>query len=338
MANMVGSDFITKVMVRPNPTVEEQILAKFPISPSAYTGTRLTQLADLWEFYKFNNLALRYVPAVPVSLACQLVLYVDLDPSDDPTVIPNADALIRQAVAQTGAQQWNFHVPKRIPMALRNDRQFFFTGVDKQNVRFSQQGMAYLIQITSPVNFNGEPIATEIEAGSIFFDWNIGFNIPQINPSAITNTRIGFDDDQTVGYVRIVPGMEQFHVVGLRPKTKFVVSPIITVPSEAGYILKMFYNSSDDDGAFFRYSLGAENMVYINNQSSNRMPGFVIIETDIEGSSKDFFLESSPSLDVFTGCYLRFSALNVGISGISTPIRYLKSGEVLTSSRMLLGE
>jgi len=127
------------------------------------------------------------VPAVPVTLACQLVLYVDLDPSDDPTVISNPDALIRQAVAQTGAQQWNFHTPKSIPMAMRSDQQYYFTGEDKQNVRFTQQGVAYLIQVTNAVNVSGEPITSDIIAGSIFFDWQCNFNIPQINPESVVS-------------------------------------------------------------------------------------------------------------------------------------------------------
>ena len=155
---MSGSDFFSTVEVQPNVSGIGRIIAKVPISPSQFPGTRLTQLSNLWEFFKFTKFHLRWVPAVPTTLACQFVLYIDLDPSDDPTIISDEDALIRQAVAQTGAQQWNFHVPKTIPLAMRSDRQYYFTGVDKQNVRFSQQGAAYLIQITNPINFNGENI------------------------------------------------------------------------------------------------------------------------------------------------------------------------------------
>jgi len=179
-----GSDFVGTVTVRAGAVGSQRILHAWPISPSAFPGTRLTQFASLYEFFRFTKLQLRYVPAVPVTLACQLCLYVDLDPKDDPAVITNPDALVRQAVAQTGAQQWNFHTAKSTPLAMRTDQQFYFTGEDRSNVRFSQQGVAYLIQITDPVNVNGEPIATDLQAGSIFFDWSVDFNIPQINPEA----------------------------------------------------------------------------------------------------------------------------------------------------------
>jgi hypothetical protein len=200
-----GSDFITSVIVKSDITLPtSRILAEFPISPSAFPGTRLTQFSQLYEFYKFVSLRLRYVPAVPVTLACQLVLYVDLDPTDDAGTITDADFLVRQAVAQTGAQQWNFHTPKVIPMAMRTDQQFYFTGNDKQNVRFTQQGKAYLIQVTQAVNVSGDPIASDIEAGSIFFDWVVDFNIPQLNPetsivTSVTGETIKYFTDTPTG-------------------------------------------------------------------------------------------------------------------------------------------
>jgi len=182
-----GSDFLTTVTVKADLTnPADRVLLEIPITPSGFPGTRLTQFSQLYEFYKFVSLRLRYVPAVPVTLACQLVLYVDLDPTDDPTAITNSDALIRQAIAQTGSQQWNFHTPKVIPMAMRADQQFYFTGDDRQNVRFTQQGKAYLIQVTQAVDVSGTPITTDIEAGSVFIDWTVDFNIPQINPESVS--------------------------------------------------------------------------------------------------------------------------------------------------------
>jgi hypothetical protein len=205
-----------------------KIIASFPISPSAYPGTRLTQLSNLWEFFKFDKFHVRWVPAVPTTLACQFVFYVDLDPSDDPTVILDEASLIRQAVAQTGAQQWNFHVPKRIPMAMRSDRQFYFTGLDKQNVRFSQQGKGYLIQITNPINFNGENLVDDIQAGSLFIDWTVAFNTPQINPEPIVAaSTLPFAPSPAVR-VPLSPspadGVTEYTLSGLTPGNAYVYS------------------------------------------------------------------------------------------------------------------
>ena len=226
---MSGSDFFSTVEVQPNVSGIGRIIAKVPISPSQFPGTRLTQLSNLWEFFKFTKFHLRWVPAVPTTLACQFVLYIDLDPSDDPTIISDEDALIRQAVAQTGAQQWNFHVPKTIPLAMRSDRQYYFTGVDKQNVRFSQQGAAYLIQITNPINFNGENILSTLQAGSLFIDWTVNFSTPQLNPSAAVMTTVTSADisnrlTSTDVLSDIVNGSVLFTISGFLPRRYYVVS------------------------------------------------------------------------------------------------------------------
>lgn len=173
-----GSDFVNIVTVRGTPTRSERILVAQDISPSAFAGTRLTQLSQLYERYRFKSMNLRWVPAVPATLACQFLLYVDTDPLDDPEDAATVEILIRQATAQTGSQQWNFNLAKRIPMALRRDDQLYYTGDTKLNPRFSLMGRAYLIQVTNPVNFNGEPITTDFEAGSLYIDWVCEFQTP----------------------------------------------------------------------------------------------------------------------------------------------------------------
>lgn len=182
-----GSDFLGPLTVAAAPaTAAARILLAQSISPSAFAGTRLTQLSQLWERYRFRKFRLRWVPAVPKTLACQLIIYQDTDPLDDPSVITDADALVRQATAQTGSQQFNFINKMGIDLARRSDDQLYYTGVDKQNERFNRQGNFYVIQVTDPVNFNGDTLTDNIMAGSIYVDWVCEFQIPQINPTAVT--------------------------------------------------------------------------------------------------------------------------------------------------------
>jgi hypothetical protein len=116
---------------------------------------------------------------------------VDTDPLDDPTVITDTDAFIRQAVSQAGAQQWNFSSTKTTSLAQRADKQLYYTGADKKNSRFSQQGTAYFCQLTNAMDFNGKVITGELDCGSLFLDWEIEFQIPQINPSAVVTRGTG---------------------------------------------------------------------------------------------------------------------------------------------------
>ena len=184
-----GSDFLGTVTVRSNPTTAERILIADSISPSAFSGTRLTQLSQLWERYRFRKFRIRWVPAVPKTIACQLIIYQDTDPLDDPSTITNPQALIRQATAQAGSQQFNFINACAIDLAQRSDRsKLYYTGADKQNERFTRQGNFYVIQVTDPINFNGDAITTDIMSGSLYVDWTCEFQIAQINPCALFTT------------------------------------------------------------------------------------------------------------------------------------------------------
>lgn len=194
-----GSDFLGPLTVRSSPnSTADRILLSNSISPSAFPGTRLTQMSNLWERYRFRKFRLRWVPAVPKTIACQLIVYQDTDPLDDPTIIPDADALVRQATAQAGSQQFNFINPMSIDLARRSDDQLYYTGADKQNERFNRQGNFYVIQVTDPLNFNGEAITSDIMAGSLYVDWVCEFQIAQINPTAALNPPDQFSSPRTL--------------------------------------------------------------------------------------------------------------------------------------------
>jgi hypothetical protein len=102
---------------------------------------------------------------------------------DDASTITDASQLVRQATAQSGAKQWNFNQPKAIPLTMRADDQLYYTGVDRQNERFTRQGTLYVVQVTDPVGFDGSAVSS-IVAGSLYVDWQCEFQIPQIEPEA----------------------------------------------------------------------------------------------------------------------------------------------------------
>ena len=185
-----GSDYLSDITVGPTSTVNDTIKLNKLITPSDYLGTRVTALSNLWERYRIRKFNIRYVPAVPNTIACQLLAYQDTDPLDDPTNFTTVDALIRQGMAQTGSRLFNFNTKVSIPLAQRKDDEFYYTGLEKQNLRFNAQGKFYLLQVTEPLDFNGAPLLADIKAGSIYVDWVIDFDTPQINPSAIVNPSI----------------------------------------------------------------------------------------------------------------------------------------------------
>lgn len=225
---MQGSDFLSIVEVKPAPTASERILAVIDISPSMFPGTRLTQMSQLYERYRFTNFRIRYVPAVPTTVACQLLVYLDTDPTDDPSSATTAEILIRQATAHTGSQQWNFNVPKLIPLPMRADRTLYYTGDTKLNPRFNLQARAFIVQVTDPVNFNGEPVLNNLQAGSLYIDWVCLFQTPQINPAGfasggIESVKLAFPDPDASGLVQYPQSEPEELPLTLTPNAQYLV-------------------------------------------------------------------------------------------------------------------
>lgn len=185
-----GSDFIGALNILGSTdyaTVANRILSSVNVEPSAFPGTRLSILGGLYERYRFRKFNLRYVPAVPNTLACQILWYFDTDPRDDPTSISSAAALIRQAIAHTGGQQWNFNHAKTNPLPQRIDDQWYYTDENTgDQVRFTRQAVGRMIQVTQLLDFNGVAPAGNIEAGSLYIDWECEFQLPQIDADVVT--------------------------------------------------------------------------------------------------------------------------------------------------------
>ena len=293
-----GSDFITTVSVAKSTTPQSRILATFPISPSAYPGTRLTQFSNLYEFFRFNSFRIRYVSAVPDTIACQFVVYIDLDPLDDAADIGDPDSLIRQAVAQTGAMQFNFNGDKNIPLAMRADRQLYFTGQDKQNARFSQQGRAYLIQVTDPIDFNGQSLTGPLEAGSLFIDWSCMFSTPQLNPGALLNTlpQGALDTVKALNYTYTPatdsdvwePSWAPGGTPLLKPRTFYIASMYLDYPSLRGFCnapgTSVAILWGDENGNILA---GLSKLTISGIPDAPGLLGTLILETDANGIPKN---------------------------------------------------
>jgi hypothetical protein len=170
-----------------------------------------------------------------MTIACQFIIYIDTDPLDDPSTIADPDAILRQATAQARSQQFNFNRAKNISLCVRKDDQMYYTGADKQNLRFSNQGTAYIIQVTSAMDFNGGTISTPIDAGSVYLDWNVCFDIPQINPSALLLT----------SWVDSIPTTYNFVNIYKDGDYSFNVSGSITVEPNQAYVAHFDFTQFD---------------------------------------------------------------------------------------------
>jgi len=180
-----GSDFITSFKLAHD--TDSRVLVDELISPSAMRQTRLFYLANLWEMYRFTKFSVRYVPALPDSVGGQIAGYIDTDPTD--VVTEEGEDLVRATNSQTGVKQWNVSQGCIINLAKRKDDQMFYTGLTPSSDsgpsdRQTYQGRLYVVQMTKPMNYLGQPLTEDISAGSLYVDWEIVFRTPQLEPIA----------------------------------------------------------------------------------------------------------------------------------------------------------
>lgn len=185
-----GTDLIGPITVKSADNLvdaSDWIVYNAPISPSGFPGTRLNAISQLWERYRFRKFDLFFVPALANTLSCQLIMYEDTDPIDDPTVISNPDALWQQAMSQGGASQFNFTTPKCARLCQRKDDEFYYTG-DTGNQRFINQGRIFVLQSSFLTDMNGQKLTEDLLAGTLYIKWRIDLQTPQINPESVVRS------------------------------------------------------------------------------------------------------------------------------------------------------
>ena len=310
---MSGSDFLSTVTVVPNISdPDDRILSVISVSPSLFSGTRLAVMSQLFERYRFVSFRVRYVPAVPTTLGCQLLSYLDTDPLDDPSVILDGDQLLRQATAHTGSQQWNFNTPKVISLPVRSDGQLYYTGLTRQNERFNVQAKIYLIQVTRPVDINGSPVASPIEAGSLYIDWNVRFETPQINPFSATSP-LARSVVISVGEA-VFPVGSIITVTGLSPLAKYGIVPQFCCINFANALGNYRFRPAliSDGGVDFDYATDSGITIYCGHNSS-----LDITPNNTKVGCGCYDLTSvSPDLNFFASDYLICPAMSDSLGRI----------------------
>jgi len=183
-----GDDFLGTIKVKGAfTTVDDQIVTSYELSPSLLTSTRLARMSELFESYKFTSLRIVFKPSVGSTSACQLVAYIDTDPTDDPSGAADRDQLVRTATAHTGNRIWNFTRENAVVMPTSGDGRWYYTGPTALNIRQNVQAKFWLLQSTEASNLLGEPVPEPLTAGSLQIYWTVAFKNAQISKSATLN-------------------------------------------------------------------------------------------------------------------------------------------------------
>ncbi|APG76596.1 hypothetical protein 3 [Wenling tombus-like virus 5] len=225
-----GSDYLGEVTTATPLTAKNTVRLSMQLSPTGFKGTRVSALGELYEKYRYRRAVVRYVPALPATVGGQLLAYVDQDPKDDPREVQDLKALRAMASSSSGAQAWNLPLAKSITMPGTNENKWYYTGHQEENPRLSVQGVLHLLQMTDAVGTDGQPLAANSVAGTLYLDWVLEFKTPQMNPELVAAAK-GYVPDVPIG----PPGGGK-HVTLDTRKLGDQASSWIPIPSEDGFI------------------------------------------------------------------------------------------------------
>jgi hypothetical protein len=166
-----GNDFMevvaTNLSVTPGTNVINQL-----VNPASFPGTRLSQLAPLWERYQVRKWEFCYIPSVAATEPGQFVGYPEYDP-DEP--LPSVGAALQTAFASMDAQVWNVYDCCCIEFGRVDPFTDLFVDPDASaELRLSTVGQLNI--------FASSNLTASKSYGSIVMYYDIDFYIPQINP------------------------------------------------------------------------------------------------------------------------------------------------------------
>lgn len=165
-----GSDYVGQVNVDAASLGAGSKLLELDVCPSQFTGTRISQIAPLFERYKIRSWKFTYTPAVPSTQAGQLLFYPEYDPEDAENVDPLTR--IRQGTAHMGSVLFNVYSPATINFISPDPFTDLFTDGSGDDQRLTIAGLVRLYLVTA--------LTTPVTLGTLHMDYEIEFYIPQL--------------------------------------------------------------------------------------------------------------------------------------------------------------
>nr|QDH89194.1 MAG: hypothetical protein H4Bulk4677_000001 [Picornavirales sp.] len=141
-----GRDYFNQISIPPSTPAGTSLL-NLPLNPTLLQGTRLAELAGLYEKYKFNKFSIVATPSTGSSTGGAYGMAYDRDPSD-PTPSANLQG-IRQYMAMPGAIECAHWMPAKLDCPLMEPVTDFFTNaIAGSDERLVDQGQFYLFELT----------------------------------------------------------------------------------------------------------------------------------------------------------------------------------------------
>lgn len=172
---IVGSEFLGFVDVRTTDNVTSfsqpgSVVRLIPLNPLLLSGTRVAQLASMFQKYLWLDMTIEFVPSVPSTQDGAFIMFFVYDPNENFTVTTSStDELMRLAIAHQGANMFNVYDYGRTSLILHPDSLSSYFVDDGSNAR--QEMQAYFVMMAAST-FSREG-ASVLTAGSLVMHYHI---------------------------------------------------------------------------------------------------------------------------------------------------------------------
>lgn len=170
-ARITGCDLIGNVTIQPGQNTVGVILYETLITPYMLPGSRLSNVAPLFQKYRIKRLTFKYITAVGSSTTGQLIDFYDYDPSnqfadlEDPTSGVGNITIASAHTRSCAFSPWQPHT-----LTYGSQCPWLFTNDTGEDSRLSQAGQ-YVLMLAAPTTSSDDAITL----GALYMDYDFEF-------------------------------------------------------------------------------------------------------------------------------------------------------------------
>lgn len=170
-----GSDYVAPITTGAGIAAPGSVLLDVLVSPGEFDSTRVQQIAALFERYRVRSWTFWYIPAVPSTIAGQILAYPDYDVADSLGTLP-----LNEAMAHMGSQLFNVYTETPIQFDRVDPYTDLFTDAEGADPRLTYVGrLRYLTAVA---------LQASTTFGTIYMEYDIDFYLPQLQTGTLSVT------------------------------------------------------------------------------------------------------------------------------------------------------
>lgn len=153
------------------------------ISPRDFAGSRIAQMAPLWEYYKFESLSMHFENTLPDIAGGQFISYFDKDITDNNASSAGQNAnVIAMALDAAGSKTVSLRDRTSVVRMPKMDQYPRYKTSGTDDDERAMQCRLWIVQSAPVLNYLLQPVDTSVKrimVGKIYLRYTVRFMVPQ---------------------------------------------------------------------------------------------------------------------------------------------------------------